>query len=104
MATTATIHQPTAQAAAGTLGNAPRNIAVGPRFWQVDLAISRLLPIGTTRQVELRLETFNLFNTFNWGDTVTNLNSSTFGRITTQAGNPDNVVPRILQFGVKYAF
>ena len=71
---------------------------MGPAFWQVDLAVSRLLPFGT-RQVELRLETFNLFNTFNWGDPVTNLNSATFGRITTQAGDP-----RILQFGLKYAF
>src|SRR5262245_27103644 len=48
-----------AQAAAGTLGNLHRNAVVGPKFWQVDLAISRLLPFGT-RQVELRLETFNL--------------------------------------------
>jgi hypothetical protein len=87
-----------AQGATGTLGNAPRNVAVGPAFWQVDLAVSRLVPFGT-RQVELRLETFNLFNTFNWGDPVTNFNSGTFGRITTQSGDP-----RILQFGVKYAF
>jgi hypothetical protein len=92
-----------AQGAAGTLGNLERNIAVGPKFWQVDMAISRLVSFGQ-RQVELRLETFNLFNTFNWGDPVTNVNSATFGRITTQAGYPDNVVPRILQFGVKYAF
>ena len=76
---------------------------MGPKFWQVDMAISRLVSFGQ-RQIELRLETFNLFNTFNWGDPVTNLNSATFGRITTQAGYPDNVVPRILQFGVKYAF
>ena len=87
-----------AQGATGTLGNAPRNVAVGPAFWQVDLAVSRLVPFGT-RQVELRLETFNLFNTFNWGDPVTNFNSGAFGRITTQAG-----APRILQFGVKYDF
>ena len=82
----------------GTLGNAKRNLAVGPSFWQVDMALSRLLPIGTQR-LELRFETFNLFNTFNWGDPVTNFNSGAFGRIETQAG-----APRILQFGVKYDF
>jgi hypothetical protein len=87
-----------AQPALGTLGSATRNIAVGPAFWQVDLAISKLVPVATQR-LELRLETFNLFNTFNWGNPVTNFNSGTFGRITTQAG-----APRILQFGVKYDF
>jgi hypothetical protein len=87
-----------AQPAPGTLGSATRNLAVGPAFWQVDLAISKLVPVGTQR-LELRLETFNLFNTFNWGNPVTNFNSGTFGRITSQAG-----APRILQFGVKYDF
>jgi hypothetical protein len=58
--------------------------------------------------VELRVETFNLFNTFNWGNPASaensggqtaNFNSGTFGRITTQAGDP-----RIIQLGIKYAF
>jgi len=98
-----------AQPALGTLGNAKRNLAVGPSFWQVDMAISKLISVVGTRRLELRLETFNLFNTFNWGNPgstrdnptaqVVNFNSATFGRITTQAG-----APRILQFGVKYDF
>jgi len=87
-----------AQPALGTLGNATRNLAVGPAFWQVDLALSKLVPFGTQR-LELRVESFNLFNNFNWGSPGTNFNQATFGRITTQAG-----APRILQFGVKYDF
>jgi hypothetical protein len=87
-----------AHAAPGTLGNATRNLAVGPAFWQIDMALSRLIQVGAQR-LELRFETFNLLNTFNWGDPVTNFNSGAFGRITTQAG-----APRILQFGVKYDF
>ena len=87
-----------AQPALGTLGNTIRNVAVGPSFWQADMAISKIVPFGTQR-LELRLETFNVFNTFNWGNPVTNLNSATFGRITTQIGDP-----RILQFGLKYDF
>jgi hypothetical protein len=51
------------------------------------------------QRLELRLESFNLLNTFNWGNPATNLNAQTFGRITTQTGDP-----RILQFGVKYDF
>jgi hypothetical protein len=98
-----------ALAAPGTLGNAMRNVAVGPKFWQADLAISKLVSIVGTQRLELRLETFNLFNTFNWGNPGapaddptaqgSNFNASTFGRITSQAG-----IPRILQFGVKYDF
>jgi hypothetical protein len=87
-----------AQPAPGTLGNTIRNVAVGPEFWQVDVAISKLVSVATQR-LELRLEVFNLFNTFNWGLPGTNFNAANFGRITDQEGDP-----RILQFGVKYDF
>ena len=88
-----------AQPAAGTLGDLPRNAAVGPSYWSVDTALSRLIAVGAAQRLELRLEAFNLFNQFNWGDPVTNFNAGTFGRITTQAG-----APRIVQFGIKYDF
>jgi hypothetical protein len=88
-----------AQPAPGTLGDLPRNAVVGPNYWNVDLALSRLLPLGATRRVELRLESFNLFNRFNWGNPLVNFNAGTFGRITTQTG-----APRIMQFGIKYDF
>jgi TonB dependent receptor len=87
-----------AQPAAGTLGNLMRNIAVGPAYWNIDLAISRLIPLGT-QGVELRFESFNVLNHFNWGPPATNFNAGTFGRITTQAG-----APRVMQFGAKYQF
>jgi hypothetical protein len=74
----------------------------------VDLAVSRQVSVAGMQALELRLETFNLFNTFNWGDpgtdqaaggTIANINSGQFGRITTQAGTP-----RIIQLGMKYTF
>ena len=88
-----------AQPANGELGDLMRNAVVGPAYWNVDLAVSRLIGLGATRRVELRLESFNLLNHFNWGDPLTNFNAGTFGRITTQAG-----APRIMQFGIKYDF
>jgi len=91
-----------AQPGSGELGNLMRNAVVGPAYWNIDLAVSRLIPLGATRRVELRLESFNLLNHFNWGDPIAtnlNFNAGTFGRITTQAGTP-----RIIQFGVKYDF
>jgi carboxypeptidase family protein/TonB-dependent receptor-like protein len=97
-----------AQPEPGTYGNEKRNSLVGPHFWNVDLAVSREISVVGMQRLELRLETFNLFNTFNWGDpgmdqaaggTIANINSGQFGRITTQAGTP-----RIIQLGMKYMF
>jgi hypothetical protein len=88
-----------AQPAPGTLGDLPRNAAVGPNYWNFNLAVSRLIGVSATQRLELRLEAFNLFNRFNWGLPDVNFNSGQFGRITTQAG-----APRILQFGIKYDF
>ena len=88
-----------AQPAPGTLGDLERNAAVGPNYWNVDLAVSRLVALVGTQRLELRLESFNLLNHFNWGLPLNNFNAGTFGRITTQAGEP-----RIIQFGMKYDF
>jgi hypothetical protein len=88
-----------AQPAAGALGSYVRNSIKGPGFWTVDVALSKQVSTGASRTLELRVESFNLFNTFNWGNPVTNFNSGSFGRITSMTG-----APRIMQFGVKYGF
>ena len=95
-----------AQPAAGTLGDLPRNSLLGPNYWNIDLAVSKLISITGSQRFEVRIEAFNLLNHFNWGDPTTtpgnynvNFNAGTFGRITTQAG-----APRIIQFGFKYDF
>jgi hypothetical protein len=85
--------------AAGTLGDHRNNSIAGPGFWTADMALTRLLSFGAQQSLELRFEVFNLFNNFNWGNPNTNLDAGTFGRITTQTGDP-----RIVQFGVKYGF
>jgi hypothetical protein len=96
--------------APGTLGNHKRNSLRAPGYWSIDLALSRIVPFGASRTLELRVETFNLLNTFNWGAPIagpvqngrltdTNFSSPAFGRVTSMAGSP-----RIMQFGVKYGF
>jgi hypothetical protein len=82
----------------GTLGNFRRNSVRGPGFWTVDAALSRLVSSGSHR-VDLRVEAFNLFNTFNLDVPEVNYSAGTFGQITSMAGTP-----RILQFGVRYMF
>jgi hypothetical protein len=92
--------------APGTFGDLEYRAVEGPAFWQIDAAFSRLIDLGSTRNLELRIEAFNLTNHFNWGNPTTTatsgvatLTSSNFGRITTNGG-----YQRIMQFGVKYGF
>jgi hypothetical protein len=96
--------------APGQLGTHKRNSIEGPAYWSIDLALSRRIPLGATQNLELRMETFNLLNHFNWGNpgpplggggnaNTANFDAGNFGQITTQKGTP-----RIFQFGIKYAF
>jgi len=90
-------------AAPGEMGDAPRGYIYGPKYWNVDLAVSRNINIADGRRIELRVETFNLFNTVNWAlGTPANtllLDNANFGRITQTAGDP-----RIMQFALKFNF
>ena len=79
-------------------GNAPRNIARGPLFWQVDFAMSKHFAFATSRDVEFRFEAFNLFNRTNFRPPNSNRSSAGFGTITTTYD------PRQLQLGVKLNF
>jgi hypothetical protein len=87
--------------APGTFGNLEFRGVEGPGYWAVDLALSRIINLGSTRNVEVRLESFNVTNNFNWGDPAVNLNQAQFGRITTFSTSG---TPRIMQFGIKYSF
>ena len=85
--------------ATGSLGSHVRASIEGPAYWSIDLALARRISFGAAREIELRLETFNLLNHFNWGNPTLNFDAADFGRIRTQTGTP-----RVLQFGVKYGF
>ena len=74
-------------------------LALNPAIGEVDVALARVVNLGVSRTMELRIEAFNLFNNFNWADPNTSLDAGTFGQINTQAGDP-----RIMQFAVKYGF
>jgi len=86
--------------APGTYGTMPIDAIQGPGRWNVDMGVSRAIAIGT-RQVQVRWEVFNLFNTVNPDNPVATLNSPDFGRITALAGG---TAPRIMQLAVKYQF
>jgi hypothetical protein len=85
--------------APGALGSHVRASIEGPAYWSTDLALARHISVGTSQDLELRVDTFNLLNHFNWGNPTVNRDAANFGRIQTQAGSP-----RVLQFGIKYGF
>ena len=48
-------------------GNAPRNVARGPSFWQVDLGLHKAFGLGRDNtRLEARIEAFNLLNKTNF--------------------------------------
>ena len=88
-------------AAPGTFGTMPLDAIQAVPRWNIDTAVSRSFKLGTDRQIQLRLETFNLLNTVTPGNPSTTLGSSDFGRVTSLAGG---TAPRIIQLGAKYQF
>jgi hypothetical protein len=80
-------------------GNAERNSVRGPAFWQVDLALSRRIPMPwPSGAVELRAEFFNLLNRTNFRAPNGNRSAAAFGTIT------QTYDPRQAQFGMKVSF
>ena len=70
----------------GTYGNAPRNLIIGPGSHQVNANFSRDVALGGSRAVTIQVTANNLLNTVNYGGIDTNINSSTFGQVTSVRG------------------
>lgn len=80
-------------------GNAARNSVRGPLFWQVDLALSKTVAMPwQSGGLEIRLETFNLFNRVNFRAPNGNRSAAGFGTITSTYD------PRQLQVAARLTF
>src|ERR671910_238340 len=86
------------QTQAGQFGNAGRNIARGPSYTNVDLALIRDFSFLRDTRLQVRAEVFNVANHANFGLPVADLNSPSFGRILS-AGQA-----RLMQFAAKLLF
>jgi outer membrane receptor protein involved in Fe transport len=80
-------------------GNSERNILRAPGFWNVDLGVQKNVPFGSGRELQLRVEAFNVFNHINLGNPDVNLASVNVGRITNMSGRP-----RQIQFGLRLVY
>ena len=81
-----------------TFGSAPRNSVVGPGYANVDVSIAKTWRVQDGQQLEVRLETFNLFNRANFNLPNRIFGTPNFGRIFS-AGTP-----REMQFGLRFSF
>jgi hypothetical protein len=81
----------------GTFGNAGRNSVEGPDYRNVNLAVVKLVQAGPVR-LQVRLETFNLFNRVNLNLPDPFLGSSTFGQVLSAGA------PRRIQLGIRATF
>ena len=86
------------QNAAGTYGNAGRNLIAGPGEALVDLGVVKTFFLTERHRVRFRAEAFNAFNRVNLDNPVGNLLAPNVAKITT-AGPP-----RVFQLALRYEF
>ncbi len=92
--------------APGEFGDVSRNFLRGPGVWQMDLGLSKRIPVTEQFQVQFRAEAFNIFNRAMFGNPDGLVGASDFGQVylplnTTPVGMG---TPRQLQFMLKMSF
>jgi hypothetical protein len=73
----------------------------GPGFWQLDSTLSKNFRLTERFGMELRMEFYNLTNSFIPSDPVTNVAASTFGRSTSIFGGNYG---REVQYNIRFRF
>jgi hypothetical protein len=91
------------QNAAGTFGNAGRNILRGDGLKNFDLGIGRFFSLTERQRLQFRAEVFNLSNHPNFFFPTASLQSGVFGTISRAANNGTGA-QRQIQLAVKYIF
>ena len=83
----------------GEIGN--RNTFRGPGFWNMDTAVLKnfKMPWSEQQALQIRWESFNLFNHNSFGLPAIGITGTTFGTVTTSAS-----IPREMQFAFRYSF
>ena len=86
----------------GETGNLERFFINGPKFWNWDASIIKNIRFKEEMRLQLRLEAFNVTNSTRFfvgpASTIFNINSTTFGRLTSASA------PRIVQLVGRFEF
>jgi hypothetical protein len=94
--------------AAGTFGNARRDIATAPSLWQADVSASKRIALNERFQLQFRAEAFNIFNRAQFGAPISDYSSrpEEFG-VITQPVNTTPIgsgTPRQIQLALRLEF
>jgi hypothetical protein len=84
-------------------GSLPRNALRGPGRTNLDLALAKTTPVTERLKAEFRAEAFNILNHPEFAIPDTNIDSGTFGQITT-TGDFRGTHERIIQLAVRLTF
>lgn len=83
----------------GNWGDTPRGFLRGPAFWNIDVALSRVVRVSDRNRLELRAEAFNLTNRVHLGNPNVVYGNANFGRVINTLADP-----RVMQLAIKFAF
>ena len=94
--------------AAFTFGNSGRNILTGPRLFQGDLSIFKMMSVRENLRLQFRAEFFNIFNHADFAVPNASIGTAA-GTISSLVGNstlaaPPVGQPRQIQFALKLLF
>jgi len=86
------------------MGNSGYNMLRGPGYWNTDMSLMKNIHRGEYYNVQLRADSFNIFNHPNLGLPASNISStSSVGKITSTSGTPV-YGQRSVEFGAKFNF
>jgi outer membrane receptor protein involved in Fe transport len=86
--------------AISTFGTTGINTLRGPRFTNVDFALTKTIPLFKEQNLLFRAEFFNIFNHPNFAVPISSLSAgSRFGTINSNVGTPRNI-----EFSLRYSF
>jgi hypothetical protein len=71
---------------AGRTGNTSQNIITGPSQLGFNMSLAKKINVTESKSFSIRADVINMLNHPIWGNPTTDINSLTFGRITTATG------------------
>ena len=81
-------------------GNVGRNSIRGPGYFNLDVGLTRNIPIYHEMAIVLKAESFDVTNTPQWSNPTANVNDSGFGQITSVISTSN----RTLRFSGRISF
>ncbi|MDR3773788.1 MAG: TonB-dependent receptor [Terracidiphilus sp.] len=92
------------------VGNAGRNILIGPGYTNEDMSLFKVFTLPREMKFQVRIEAFNLLNTAHYDNPVSNMGNANYNPNTHSAGNPQfgqitgGYSPRVMQFAGRFTF